>query len=1075
MIRNVNFKFQTNWIKGWLPQDATRTPTSYGISEALGTSLLLFGIQLLLLIKGALPGLNRFFDLQVGLKNEELFRAIIEPVIPAFTALCCATFLFHFILLTIFKPNRLFYGAIFFAYALSYVFVYYPQGLEPILAPLSLTDPFGFKVIDRLRTPVLVSFIGLNFLAILAFGNGVSGERRILPRALRFFLIGVIGFYLFHVNDPYASDLAADRSPIHKSSEPNILVIGIDGLRPDFFDEALRQGDYPETKRFRSESVEFHRAWTEISRTHAAYHSILHGRSIQELDIRTTDHPLSMDSNKSLSGSWLDRLRQKGFETHFTLSDSTFSFYTPNSHLSSTRSLSPGSDQNLFPHIFFDPITWGWLNNSLGNWLAPRIIGNGAYHVFYWPQTFTKLVLDEVLNWDNANPRIAFFHLTKLHWPGANQYPYVQLRSRSSHKGQKTTSSQFGYDHSFQLNQRGQPLEIERIRSQEIYRDGIRQVLDQFIEPLLSSLRASQRLEDTHVILMSDHGEAFYDASLIPYHKMPGHGSLVGWTEDSNHALLWIRHLHRAPKRIEQNFALHDLIKFVLADSTETSKLEVGKRIELESDRWFARLYPGQQLIRASRLSVDEIQVLGRQVTLSSESLPRHVFEKKRARVIDDWIEYIWPSVYGYYSQAKRGREIRESDWPESAEISDRSRGLFPTFDEFEVSGTWRIYHSKDPVESHRGDPPSRYSPWIQYQIATEELMRDWRPQQAVKRLRELLKQSAEAELRSKLSLGFDSDLSRAGPVLRHGIRMRIFEACRLFPSAFLPNDFEFLNPVEDATERLAQLWCDLRLDRFHQFLSKGRINLSAHLERRSLSNSLVDLSRANLRDAQATEFMRLITPGNQRNNIIGFAELAMTMIPDDLGLSAYSPQEFIELYEPDLQSKRPQKPNLEGPSDFAKVSQLFTTQLLNLGNRESPKVFSAPFDQGIHNPDSLLALDQLVATAQKSPAFGLIGLLDPWYARFARSFRSREYGLKELVFRRILQLDPTISTPTLLIIPELIWEPEQAKVFIQSFHRQSIRSTGLGETQTQATIANSPNLRALWRREILQTSRATK
>jgi hypothetical protein len=93
-----------------------------------------------------------------------------------------------------------------------------------------------------------------------------------------------------------------------------------------------------------------------------------------------------------------------------------------------------------------------------------------------------------------------------------------------------------------------------------------------------------------------------------------------------------------------------------------------------------------------------------------------------------------------------------------------------------------------------------------------------------------------------------------------------------------------------------------------------------------------------------------------------------------------------------------------------------------------------------------------------------MIGLLDPWYARLARNYRTRGSDFRRLAFSRILSLDESASTPTLLALPEIVWPPDEAKVVI----------LGIGEKWENLPGPKSDQLdiRLWWRDQLIEAMR---
>jgi arylsulfatase A-like enzyme len=1003
----------------------------------------LWGLQVSLVLMGARHGIKRLLNHRIDLLGEVGLLTAFESLIVPLASLNVAVILFHAAMLRLFSPHFLHYAFAFFAYAIGFVFVYYPQGLEPLLLPSKIP-----AFLEIIRQPALVWTLGTLFILVLArplISVWRSTHKSVFTFKLKLQCLALTGLtiHIFFLNNPYLSlpfrgSIRQSNAPAHNSmspTTPHILIIGIDGLRPEALDDILDSGHYPAIERFRRQSVVFENASTNLARTHPTYHSIFHGRPIQNLQLRLTDHPASINTESSLSNSWIHRLASRGYRTQIELSDTSFSYYKKSSFLDSPPRQRPGSDQSVWPHLYFDPITWGWLNNSIGELLGPRIVGNGAYHIYYWPQRFKTRITNELSRWSEATPRFSTFHLVKLHWPGANQYPYVTRRERSA-----PLSSQFGYDHSFQITHRGQPLQSDRKRNEAIYKDGVRQLADQFLEPLIEELEQLGRFKDTHIVLMSDHGESFYDDSLIPIHKMPGHGSLVGWSEDSHHSLLWIHAPHQEGKVIKEDFALYNILNYILQPERQDL---MGQPVHIETDRWFAKLYPGQQLAQAARMAPNEVQFVEGQLLLREEAVRRHIFEKKRGVAHQGEVIFWWPSVYGYYSNSVIPRGVSNFKFHPSKVFSgDQSQGVFPELSSPQsklIGKNWNIMRSH--VPSKIG--PETDIGWIEFQIASETLFADFAPLKSVRALTKLASH-------------------RSDPSLRNVARMRIWEACRLFPWKFTIADFQWLKPVMDSTEKLAQLWCELRIASWSEVPRRHTISPESFLIDLNWNRTSLSFTDLDLREAQGAELKRLILESES----IQVAELAAAMISDEPGLSHIPRADLSAMLFSDTATgiapivKEQSRQNLPQPdlgSEFAQLSRLALVPLKTGDMEHSP-----PLGSAVRDP--LLYLDELMKLAKQSRSYGMIGLLDPWYARLARNYRTRGSDFRRLAFSRILSLDESASTPTLLALPEIVWPPDEAKVVI----------LGIGEKWENLPGPKSDQLdiRLWWRDQLIEAMR---
>lgn len=250
-------------------------------------------------------------------------------------------------------------------------------------------------------------------------------------------------------------------------SQPNIIIIGLDSIRPDFTSfSGNTQVKTPNIDHFLFTATTFTNAYTPLARTFPAWMSILTGRHPKRLGVRNN---LSDPTMLVLQVTLAKRLQQAGYETIYASDEKRYSNILPDY----------GFDRIIGPDMGVNDFLMGGLSDfPLSNLLLlipgsdalfPYHYANRAANITYRPEHFLQLLQAKLpLNVDK--PLFLAIHLCLAHWP----YTWADDQTAD---------------------------EFLAVR----YRSSV-EALDQQFGRLIEFLEHTGLLQHSLVILLSDHG-----------------------------------------------------------------------------------------------------------------------------------------------------------------------------------------------------------------------------------------------------------------------------------------------------------------------------------------------------------------------------------------------------------------------------------------------------------------------------------------------------------------------------------------------------------------------------------------
>jgi hypothetical protein len=247
-------------------------------------------------------------------------------------------------------------------------------------------------------------------------------------------------------------------------TQPNIIIIGLDALRPDFTDQ---KEITPNINKFLSTSSNFTNAYTVIAQTLPAWVTVL-----------TSAGPKTNMARENLvnltqvytADTLPKRLQQAGYATVFATDDSRFNFINKQFGFDQLVMPRTGAAEFVIGEFNDLPLSNLLVRTALGKWLFPYNYGNHEAIATYDPKNFMELI-QQKLNQPAAKPLFLASHFNVSGWP-------------------------FGWYNSVR---KSEGVWFYR------YAESVREADRQF-GIFMELLQQHNLLENTIVVLMSDHG-----------------------------------------------------------------------------------------------------------------------------------------------------------------------------------------------------------------------------------------------------------------------------------------------------------------------------------------------------------------------------------------------------------------------------------------------------------------------------------------------------------------------------------------------------------------------------------------
>ena len=263
-----------------------------------------------------------------------------------------------------------------------------------------------------------------------------------------------------------------------ESSKPNILIIGIDSLRPDETGFFGSDGELtPNVDEFLENSRVYENAFTPYARTFPAWMSVLTG-------LEPVNHKgrFNLINHKYLNKKTTigHKLKKQGYRSIYAFDERRFNSMDESFGYDSV--VGPKHAAWSFVASGFDhPIVNLLCNTVVGKYLFPGIHLNRGRHGNYDPEKYNQAIIDELTK-DREKPVFLTAHFLLPHWPWISRdndelahYPTPKI-----------------------------PMADSLFR----YRMMLKQADTQFGD-FMAGLEKAGYLENTYVFLISDHGDGF--------------------------------------------------------------------------------------------------------------------------------------------------------------------------------------------------------------------------------------------------------------------------------------------------------------------------------------------------------------------------------------------------------------------------------------------------------------------------------------------------------------------------------------------------------------------------------------
>ncbi len=401
------------------------------------------------------------------------------------------------------KDHFIYYarGIVFYLLAFWWILLlhgrFFPQSIFSATLPLAGapgTIGWGLAILSLILGGVILASLFVSARALLSRGS----YRYVLGGLAA---IGIASILAFRSAEPVYA-------PANTTvTQPNVVIIGIDSLRPDILSTGYTEATAEALTYFLDESVVFEQTTTPLARTFPSWVSVLTGLEPIHHGARfNLVPPEQFEPEQSIAHAF----RAAGYKTIYATDETRFSNIDTSFGFDEVDSPPIGAADFLLGTLNDWPLINLLVNTRLGDILFPYSHGNRAAHITYRPELFDAR-LDTLLQGETTQPVFLAVHFCLPH------YPYVWAESQRHDKAAAEASA------------------LSRKRSD--YLAAVHRVDRQF-NGLMNLLAERHYLDNAIVVLISDHGESFiFDQDTLtpassggpppPSITLPGHGTHV--------------------------------------------------------------------------------------------------------------------------------------------------------------------------------------------------------------------------------------------------------------------------------------------------------------------------------------------------------------------------------------------------------------------------------------------------------------------------------------------------------------------------------------------------------------------
>lgn len=333
-----------------------------------------------------------------------------------------------------------------------------------ILCINSLLYPFSPTSHENFSSHFMPFIIGLMTCSLIILG-AVKNPKQLI---LLLFIITSL-FYPIIKDQPHEKKLLKDK---------NVIFIGIDSLRPDYLAvNGFEDSVMPNVDQFIAKSIYFPKVYTPTARTFVSWTAILSGKNPINTGARFNLTQLEdVDKTTSLAKT----LQSNGYVTIWAQDERRFNNIDSSYGFDVTVGPPADAAEFLISSINTIPTLSLFFNNTSLRLLSPYLYNNRAAWWTYEPTRFIDQILENIDKKNNNKPLFLATHLTLPHWP----FKSSRLTFPTGHNFDETKPDEY------------------------LYLSMLAQVDEQF-SLLMDGLAERNILQNSIVILLSDHGESF--------------------------------------------------------------------------------------------------------------------------------------------------------------------------------------------------------------------------------------------------------------------------------------------------------------------------------------------------------------------------------------------------------------------------------------------------------------------------------------------------------------------------------------------------------------------------------------
>lgn len=386
-----------------------------------------------------------------------------------------------------------------------------------VLFPSSYAFQDSDLIVNQAASPLLVFGLPAALAALgLIWLLRAANKAAVIASTATLSLMAGLGYLELYAPLPSRTD----------PGKPDLIVIGVDSLRPDHLKAFGYPGESftPTIDRLLANSVSFEQAYTPQARTFVAYMGILTGRYPTRNKARENLYPRNQFER---SATLPHRLRSDGYTTLFAIDEARFANFDSSFGFDHLAMPGVGSLDFLVGSVYDTVGTNLFQLLPFSYKLMPHVAGNRGASATYRADVFSRNVRTEFRGLDTRRPLLAYFHFCAAHIP-------------------------FIYD-----GQREPDLPSPYHDSPKRYRRALR-LADTQIGHLVDDLKEAGRLENTVLVLLSDHGEALgmakddltmRDVPAMPVRqRMHGHGTFAADESQTRVLLAFARYRGGIPQ-----------------------------------------------------------------------------------------------------------------------------------------------------------------------------------------------------------------------------------------------------------------------------------------------------------------------------------------------------------------------------------------------------------------------------------------------------------------------------------------------------------------------------------------------